>query len=367
MDKIEVYEKLRDKLAVTPVGAPKGEDFLEILSIIFTPEEAELALSIPFMPATIDDIAKTAAMETEKTKAILNGMADKGIVYAFEYKGTPMFMLFGVVPGIFEFPIMKGSLDIDYDRLKSLWKKYHNEGWDFEDSGSTFPIPVGRILAVEEEIVANKDVLPTELVYKYIDEAKYICVGECACRTVVNNCDSPKDVCMGLGYGAKFLAERGMARLIDKEEAKAILKRAHGAGLVSCVDNNNENVSMLCNCCPCCCGQLTVATKHGRYDLRPVGAFVASVDLKSCIACGACEDVCPMKAISIDESAAIDPDRCIGCGLCVSDCPEEALSMVKRSPTPTVYNNIQEWAMAAVEAKGTAKEFMKELGIKEKK
>ncbi|MBN1572164.1 MAG: 4Fe-4S binding protein [Deltaproteobacteria bacterium] len=366
MDNISVYEKLRDKLSVTPVGAPKGEDFLEILSIIFTPDEADLALSIPFMPATLEDIAKGSSMDIEQAKERLNGMADKGIVYAFEYKGTPMFMLFGVVPGIFEFPIMKGSLDIDYHRLKSLWKKYHDEGWDYEDAKTTFPIPMGRILAVEEEITSKKDVLPTELVYKYIDEAKYICVGECACRTVVNNCDSPKDVCMGLGYGAKFLAERGMARLIEKEEAKAILKRAHEAGLISCVDNNNENVSMLCNCCPCCCGQLTVATKHGRYDLRPVGAFVASVDSDKCTACGACEDRCPMKAISINDSAEIDPDKCIGCGLCVSECPVEALAMVRREPSPTVYNNIQDWAMAAVETKGTAKEFMEELGVKEK-
>ncbi len=367
MDNINVYEKLRDRLSVTPVGAPKGEDFLEILSIIFTPEEAKLALSVPFMPATLEDIAEASKMDVEETRALLNNMADKGIVYTFEYKGTPMFMLFTVVPGIFEFPIMKGSLDIDYDRLKSLWKKYHEEGWDYDEGKSTFPIPIGRVLAVEEEITANVDVLPTELVYKYIDESKYICVGECACRTVVNNCDSPKDVCMGLGYGAKFLAERGMARLIDKEEAKAILKRAHDAGLVSCVDNNNENVSMLCNCCPCCCGQLTVATKHGRYDLRPVGAFVASVDLDKCIACGACEERCPMKAISINDAAEIDPDKCIGCGLCVSDCPEEAMAMLRRDPSPTVYDNIQDWAMAAVETKGTAKEFMEELGVKGKK
>lgn len=366
MDNKEIYEELREKLSVTPMGVPDGDDFLEILSIIFTPKEAELALMVPFMPATLGDIASSAGMDEKEAHETLSGMADKGVVYTFGYKGTPMFMLFSVIPGIFEFPIMKGTLDIDYSRLLALWKGYHKKGWGRDGEPISSPIPLGRVLAVEEEIVSKKDVLPTELVYKYIDEAKYICVGECACRTIVSGCDSPKDVCMGLGYGAKFLAEKGIARLIDKEEAKAIVKRAHEAGLVSTVDNNNTNVSMLCNCCPCCCGQLTVATKHNRYDLRPVGAFAADVEEDLCIACGSCEDICPMKAISTDDTAAIDHGKCIGCGLCVSECSEEAISLVKRTPSPKVYDDIRDWSMAVVKAKGTAEGFVGELTTKGK-
>jgi electron transport complex protein RnfB len=366
VDNKEVYVKLREKLSVTPMGVPDGDDFLEILSIIFTPKEAELALMVPFMPATLGDIVSSAGMDEKEVHELLSSMADKGVVYTFDYKGTPMFMMFTVIPGIFEFPIMKGTLDIDYQRLLTLWKNYHEKGWGKKGDPIGSPIPLGRVLAVEEEIVSSKDVLPTELVYKYIDEAKYICVGECACRTVTGDCEYPKDVCMGLGYGAKFLAEKGIGRLIDKDEAKAIVKRAHKAGLVSTVDNNNSNVSMLCNCCPCCCGQLTVATKHGRYDLRPVGAFAPDVAEDLCIACGTCEDICPMKAISIDDVATVDLGKCIGCGLCVSECSEEAISLIKRTPQPKVYDDIRDWSMAAVKAKGTAEGFMGELTTKGK-
>ena len=97
MEKRTVYEKLYKKLTATPTGIPKGEKIFEILKILFTPEEAELALVLPFMPAPLSDIADGAEMDVEDTKRTLSKMADKGLIYAFDYKGTPMFMLFGFV------------------------------------------------------------------------------------------------------------------------------------------------------------------------------------------------------------------------------------------------------------------------------
>jgi ferredoxin len=365
MDDKEVYRTLRDKLAVTPMGVPEGDEFIEILSIIFTPEEAALAALMPFMPAPLSEITEAVGVEEGKVKKILDGMADKGVVYTFEYEGTPMYMLFTVLPGIFEFPIMKKTLDIDYPRLLSLWKEYHERGWDREDEPKG-AVPLGRVLTVEEELTAKKDVLPRDLVYSYIDEAKYISVGDCSCRTVVGACNAPKEVCLGIGYGAKFLAERGIARLIDKEEAKAIVQKAHDAGLVSACTNTSDRIEFICHCCPCCCGMLSVATKHGRYDLRPISTYVACVDTDTCTACASCEESCPMGAITIDDTADIDGDKCIGCGLCISVCPEEALLLTTRKPEPVVYKNIQEWSQAAVTTRGTAEAFAKELVVKSK-
>ena len=360
-----VYRKLRDKLSVTPMGAPKGDDFLEILSIIFTPEEADLALVLPFIPAPLAEIAEGAGMDVAGAEKILNGMADKGVVYTFLYEGTPMYMLFTVLPGIFEFPVMKKSLPIDHERLHALWRKYHKEGWEDMRKSKGY-ISMGRVLPVEEEVSAKKEVLPRDIINKYIDEAKYISVGICSCRTVVGACDAPKEVCLGIGYGAKFLAERGIARLIDKEEAKQIIKKAHDAGLVSTATNTDEKIEFICNCCPCCCGMLGVATKHGRYDLRPVSAYLADVDDDACTACASCEEVCPMRAIEVNDAAVVDPEKCIGCGLCISKCPGEAIFLKKRIPEPKVYKDLREWGTAAVAVKGTAEAFMKELAVKPK-
>ena len=46
-----------------------------------------------------------------------------------------------------------------------------------------------------------------------------------------------------------------------------------------------------------------------------------------CISCGACEDECPVEAISEgDDQFVIDPDLCTDCGTCVDVCPVEAIS-----------------------------------------
>ncbi len=48
-----------------------------------------------------------------------------------------------------------------------------------------------------------------------------------------------------------------------------------------------------------------------------------------CIACGACEDECPVDAISDggdnSEIYVIDQDACTNCGSCVPVCPVEAI------------------------------------------
>lgn len=44
-----------------------------------------------------------------------------------------------------------------------------------------------------------------------------------------------------------------------------------------------------------------------------------------CTACGACVDVCPQDAITIDEVATIDQDACVECGACIDECPNDAI------------------------------------------
>lgn len=356
-----VYARLRDKLSAAPSGAPEGERFLEILEILFTPEEAELALAVPFMPASLSAIAKAASTEESRAEELLANMANKGIVYAFNLKGKPMYLLFSFET-IYNYPIKYKHPDMDQERLRFLWKEYLEEGWDRKPG--TFVIP-GRILPVQENIPVENEVLPYDAVNRYIDEAKYISVGDCSCRRIMGRCDSPIETCIGLGYAAKFLVEQGLSRPIDKEEAKSIIRKAHEAGLVSIPNNAKNNIGIICHCCRCCCGQLRAATMFGRYDLRPVGSFAAEVNGETCTSCGSCVDVCPVGAISIEETAFPDPEKCLGCGLCVSSCPEESLRLSRREPPPEVPENVVDYTMKAVKAQGTEEEFLRELEAKE--
>lgn len=56
----------------------------------------------------------------------------------------------------------------------------------------------------------------------------------------------------------------------------------------------------------------------------------AFIDLKVCFSCGSCAEVCPVKAITLNDSDTplpVDQEKCIGCGKCVSTCPARAISM----------------------------------------
>jgi len=51
----------------------------------------------------------------------------------------------------------------------------------------------------------------------------------------------------------------------------------------------------------------------------------AFVNPDRCVACGTCEEMCPVCAIYIEEIARVDQKKCIGCGSCVAQCPRGAI------------------------------------------
>jgi len=55
--------------------------------------------------------------------------------------------------------------------------------------------------------------------------------------------------------------------------------------------------------------------------------FFAKIDGDNCTICGACEEICPMDAITIEDTAKILPERCIGCGVCTGACEFDAISV----------------------------------------
>ncbi len=46
---------------------------------------------------------------------------------------------------------------------------------------------------------------------------------------------------------------------------------------------------------------------------------------ENCVACGACVDVCPSGAITVDDVAVIDSSKCTDCGACVDECGSAAI------------------------------------------
>ena len=353
---MDVYEELRAKLATHPMGAPDRKEILEILRILFTPEEAAMALHLPFKPGRDSGIARKAGLPVEEVVQCCEGMADKGLVYAYEVRGRNFYMLFPTAPGIFEFPFMKHrSLDLPFDRLSELWETYYEEGWGEEMTGEV--THMSRVIPIQETVDAQQTVLAFEEVAGYLEGAKFISVQDCACRVSKGACDAPVDVCLALGLSAKYLAERDMGRLIEPEEALAVLERARDAGLVHMTSNTSNQVEFICNCCSCCCGLMGTVTRLGGAAMDIASNFYAAVDAETCLACGICVDACPVEAIAVEAVAEVDVSLCIGCGVCVTQCPEDSLALVRRETTHEPPADYEAWLMQVAAEKGRQDAF----------
>ncbi|MGM0471129.1 MAG: indolepyruvate ferredoxin oxidoreductase subunit alpha [Bacillota bacterium] len=55
------------------------------------------------------------------------------------------------------------------------------------------------------------------------------------------------------------------------------------------------------------------------------------INEEECIACGACEAVCPVSCISEQDSGkrVIDESECIDCGSCAETCPVSCIAPVE--------------------------------------
>lgn len=62
---------------------------------------------------------------------------------------------------------------------------------------------------------------------------------------------------------------------------------------------------------------------------REVGQMIPRVDLKACIACGRCAEVCQFNAIAVvGENVLVFPELCHACGSCTLNCPTDAITEV---------------------------------------
>lgn len=335
-----IYDELADALSLRGGTLPvlKCRELSSLLEELFTSEEAEMAARLPISPVTAEALAgEIADGDTGRARRVLEGLADKGIVFAAEKDGVMAYTLMPVLPGIFEMQFMKGEVSERARRLARLFDDYFAVAVGVVsrkvDAASTDKVgfPFARVITVEQEIPTDVSVHPYDRVSKYIDQAEYVAVSVCYCRhhgeLLQNPCDKPKDVCMTFGPQARYVAERGFGRLVSKEEAKRVLDRAEEAGLIHCSSNTSKYVSYICNCCACHCGIIR-SIKSGIIPMGAVSSFIVTVDEDECSGCGSCVDRCQMEALSLSgDSVVRNAERCLGCGLCISVCPTGALKL----------------------------------------
>jgi uncharacterized Fe-S center protein len=76
-----------------------------------------------------------------------------------------------------------------------------------------------------------------------------------------------------------------------------------------------------------------------------------SVNRDSCIGCGACQEVCPEGAISLDQGkASVDEEHCIGCGECMTVCGEKAVDLDWATAITPFMERVTEYAYGVAKA-----------------
>ncbi|MDY6794030.1 MAG: 4Fe-4S dicluster domain-containing protein [Actinomycetota bacterium] len=352
----DLYSRLMKRLDNFPAGAPESDNLLELLRIIFDDREAELALDLAGGPEPLESISNRLGRDAGELEAILEGMADKGLVYAKQKEGVKSYNLLPLVPGIFELQFMKAEVNPEKRRVAELFDKYYHEGWG--EANFTSDTAMARVMMVEEEIPSKEEVLPYEKVSEFVKgSTAYMALTHCFCRheaeLLGRACGAPKDVCMIFGPFAKFLVERGFAWKASEEDMLDALRRAEEAGLVHLTDNIQDKISFICNCCGCCCGFLGTITKLGIPGAVASSRFAARVDEDLCTGCEDCLEVCQMSAITVDDDrATIDVGKCIGCGLCASHCPSGAVEIFERDDWKVPASNIVELGVSILKERG---------------
>jgi Pyruvate/2-oxoacid:ferredoxin oxidoreductase delta subunit len=189
--------------------------------------------------------------------------------------------------------------------------------------------------------VPNRDYLLLEEALAMVEAAVDHVVVPCDCRSIVQACDRPLEVCVRLDEGARATLDAGHGRRVSKEEMKRLVVDANRAGLMQTGDRLWREADKLfgfCNCCGCDCYPIRAGRQLELDDAWPRVHHVAQRDLSACSHCGRCVRRCHFEAfyrdgrtIEVDGATrklvAFDPETCRGCGICATGCPEGAIQM----------------------------------------
>jgi ferredoxin len=346
----DVYRRLGSKLDGLQVRTPWSETLHELLKELYSAEEAELIVRMPYSPATLDRIAGITGLHMARAERLLESLADKGLIIDVwsEQAQQKLYVISPMVVGIFELTMMREAPESDTRRRAQLLREYLSSDGFFEANlAGREQFFVARALPHESTVLPEiyAEILDYERASAIVDQNERWSIGVCSCRheklhAGLKQCDTPLHTCTSAGRAADYLVRHGMARAASQEEIRDLLARSREQGLLLTADNVKRDLSFICHCCSCCCNLLEAITQHGYTNTIVSSNYLAQSKEADCEGCGKCVKACPVDAISLSEPPPgakrrerrpqVDEARCLGCGVCALRCPTNAMHLVER-------------------------------------
>ena len=361
----ERYKKAGEIISTaggTPI--PVNDTLIKILKYYIM--EGELDFISAFhdkKSQTMEQLKLSSGLSEEEINNKVKDLAGRGVI--FNQPNSKGIMVFRLLPlinvGAFEYTFMgkiemnkrNRELSLLFDKLFGELENMVQQNYDaliphlsnLPPVEATVPVFDNKPknekikIIIDKEISAAADkIVPTKKVEELIQKFDEIALGHCFCRHHKDMSGTPckqtdeRENCFTFGKSARFTSEQGFSRMISKDEALMVLKRAEDGGLVHKAYHPNFDTSKdetsICNCCRCCCAN---GVDNMIVPIANTTNFLSVVNDDLCIGCGTCVKKCHTYAayLNDDKKARRNVERCIGCGVCAHFCPQNAISMLE--------------------------------------
>lgn len=263
----------------------------------------------------VGEVAKRCKESEAFVQEQLDKLVAAGIVRSRKADGVDCYYYPIWVPGIMEGILSNREQCDRYPDLGYCFEEYTRRRIDMVapvfNSGKTGMFFM-RVMPVMSAIENNSRTASYDEISTLIENATAISVGPCSCRRarrlMGEGCGHlEEDMCMYLNDNAITYSKSGAHRLISKEEAYEVLRRAEDNGLVHEINQTPgfEESTAICNCCGCSCFALRVAEMfRAKNAIR--SNFTAKIDKEKCVACGQCVENCQTNAIKLGQKNCIN-------------------------------------------------------------
>ncbi len=337
----DIYKKLGKKIDNLGARTPWNSAFHSILKELYTEDEADLIVKMPYGLNTLKYIQRVTGIESAKLKNLLDRLCDKGLMIDAWYGKGFRYTVSPLVIGIFEFTMMRTRGELNTKEWARLFHDY------LQDKNSFYKANLGhgekvmplRTIPHEETIDMSEyvEVLDYEKATAIIENTQKFAVGICSCRheklhAENRQCHAPLSMCASFDSAADYMIRHGFAEEVEKSQMLENLARSRELRLVLNADNVQKNVGFICFCCGCCCNVLLGVSSFGYANAIVTSSFIARSNTETCAECGDCAEICPVNAIKMKPGSGpiVDDSICMGCGVCALDCSTESMKLIKR-------------------------------------